>query len=109
MNIKIRFDKLRDELKGLERMEFSELKDKVNIIESDYEGITDDLILKIIDLKKSMDIISNIENDVMNTINKLNYEIQKLKYNNFGDDIFVEIPFPNMEYDKDYMSLWNKL
>lgn len=105
MNVKIGFDKLRDELKGLERMEFSELKDKVNIIESDYEGITDDLILKIIDLKKSMEIISNIEIEVRNTIDKLNFEIQQLKYNNFGDDIFDEIPFPNMEYDKDDYSL----
>ena len=95
---------LKKELRDKEKMDYSELKEKVDVIESEYKDITENITIKMVDLKKSMTLIGDIESEVNSLINKLSiredriYTLQYyLRLEDNKPPNFDDISFPDWE------------
>jgi len=99
---------LRKELRDKEKMEYTELKEKVDVIETEFSGITENITLKMVDLKKSMVLIDEIELGISNLIDKtiadeylkFNESINR-RYPGFDDTNIDNIPFPDWDNEND--------
>ena len=80
-------DRLRDELESSQRMSFSELKEKVDVITEEYPDMANDITLNLFDFKKINNLISRIK-ELANHERKLKYEemflIRNKTYNLFS-------------------------
>lgn len=92
-------DKLQQEIILLEKIEFSELKEKLDIITEEY-GDDVNITLNVVNIKPSLKILAELREEMINLKNKNNYLETKLntiqnylKSEDMSDDIF-NIEFP---------------